>query len=224
MIRVVLADDHGIVRQGVRYLLEEQPDILVVGDFEDGAAAMDFVQRMRPEVLVADLMMPGLPGLDLIARVRQVAPYTQVVVLSMHVNVAHVAESLRNGAIGYVVKQADIRDLVAAVRAAAAGRRHLSPRIDPAAVTNYLRQSRAVQIDPLDTLSPRERQVLELVAQGHTNAEIAERLAVGRRTVETHRAHMMSKLGLESQADVIRFALRRGLLSIEAQPIFATEL
>lgn len=224
MIRVVLADDHGIVRQGVRFLLEEQPDILVVGDFEDGAAAMEFVQRMRPDVLVADLMMPGLSGLDLIAGVRQSALHTQVVVLSMHVNVAHVAESLRNGAIGYVVKQADIRDLVAAVRAAAAGQQHLSPGIDPAAVTNYLRQSRAVQIDPLDTLSPRERQVLELVAQGHTNAEIAERLAVGRRTVETHRAHMMSKLGLESQADVIRFALRRGLLSIEAQPIFATKL
>lgn len=224
MIRVVLADDHGIVRQGVRYLLEEQADILVVGDFEQGEAALEFVQRVRPEVLVADLMMPGLSGLELIDRVRQLTPGTQVVVLSMHSNVAHVAEAFRKGAIGYVVKQADISDLVAAVRAAAGGRRHLSPGIDPADVDKYMRQAQAVRIDPLDTLSPRERQVLELVAQGQTNAEIAQRLAVGRRTIETHRANMMSKLGLESQADVIRFALRRGLLAIESQPAIVTKL
>lgn len=215
MIRVVLVDDHGIVRQGVRYLLEDQPDIMVVGDFEAGAAALEFVQRMRPDVLVADLVMPGLSGLDLIEMVSQLAPNTRVVVLSMHSNVAHIAESLRKGAMGYVVKQADIGDLVAAVRAVAVGRRHLGTGIDQADVDKYLRQSLAVRIDPLDTLSPRERQVLELVAQGLTNAEIAQRLAVGRRTVETHRAHMMSKLGLDSQADVIRFALRRGLLESE---------
>lgn len=215
MIRVVLVDDHGIVRQGVRTLLEEQADIVVVGDCEDSVQALALVQRMRPDVLVADLMMPGLVGLDLIQRVRQSSPRTQAVVLSMHANVAYVAESLRRGAIGYVVKQAEIRELVLAVRAAAVGRRHLSPGIDEAGVREYLRLSSTATIDPLETLSQREREVLEWVAKGHTNAEIARSLNLSRRTVETHRANMMRKLSLGSQADVIRFALRRGLLPIE---------
>lgn len=215
MIRVVLADDHGIVRQGVRTLLEEQTDILVVGDCEDSAQALALVQRLRPDVLVADLTMPDLVGLDLIQRARQSVHAPQVVVLSMHNNVAYVAESLRRGAIGYVVKQADVRELVSAVRAAAIGQRHLSPGIDEAGVREYLRMSSATSIDPLEKLSARERQVLEWVAKGQTNAEIAANLGLSRRTVETHRANMMRKLGLESQADVIRFALRRGLLPIE---------
>jgi DNA-binding NarL/FixJ family response regulator len=215
MIRVVLVDDHGIVRQGVRTLLEEQADILVIGDCDDGLQALALVQRLRPDVLVADLMIPGLAGLELIHRVRQSTPATQIVVLSMHVNVAYVAESLRRGAIGYVVKQADIRELVTAVRAAARGMRHLSPGIDQADVGEYLRLSSIAPIDPLETLTRREREVLELVARGHTNAEIADRLGLSRRTVETHRARMMHKLGLETQADAIRFALRRGLLPIE---------
>lgn len=215
MIRVVLADDHSIVRQGVRSLLEEQADILVVGDCEDSVQALALVQRMRPDVLVADLMMPGPVGLDLIHRVRQLSPLTQVVVLSMHANVAYVAESLRRGAIGYVVKQAEIRELVLAVRAAAVGRRHLSPGIDEVGVREFQRLSSAAAIDPLETLSQREREVLEWVAKGHTNAEIAQSLNLSRRTVETHRANMMHKLSLGSQADLIRFALRRGLLPIE---------
>ncbi len=215
MIRVVLADDHGIVRQGVRSLLEAHQDILVVGDCENAAQALDLVQRTRPDVLVADLMMPGPVGLELIHRARQISPYTQVVVLSMHASIAYVAESLRQGAIGYVVKEADIRELVSAVRAAACGQILLSPGIDQARVQEYLAMSSTPLIDPLETLSPRERQVLEMVAEGCTNSEMAARLHLSRRTVETHRAHMMSKLGLESPADVVRFALRRGLLPIE---------
>lgn len=215
MIRVVLVDDHSVVRQGIRHLLEAHDDIVVLGDCEDSAQALTLVQRMRPDVLVTDLMMPGLVGLDLVQRVRQSHPAIQVVVLSMYANVAYVAESLRRGAIGYVVKQADIRELVSAVRAAAAGQRHLSPGIDEAGVREYLRLSSTAPIDPLETLSQREREVLEWVARGHTNAEIAASLNLSRRTIETHRANMMHKLSLESQADVIRFALRRGLLPID---------
>jgi DNA-binding NarL/FixJ family response regulator len=215
MIRVVVVDDHGIVRQGVRTLLEEQADIRVIGDCDDGLQALALVQRLRPDVLVADLIMPGLAGLELIQRARQSNPATHVVVLSMHVNVAYVAESLRRGALGYVVKQADIRELVTAVRAAALGMRHLSPGLDQAGVDEYLHLSSIAPIDPLETLTRREREVLEFVARGHTNAEIADRLGLSRRTVETHRARMMHKLGLETQADAIRFALRRGLLPIE---------
>lgn len=216
MIRVVLADDHAIVRQGVRSLLEAQQDIVVIGDCENVPQALDLVQHVRPDVLVADLMMPGPAGLELIHRARQISPHTQVVVLSMHASIAYVAESLRLGAIGYVVKEADIRELVSAVRAAAAGMGYLSPAIDRAGVQNYLAMASTPMIDPLDTLSPRERQVLEMVARGQTNAEIAAQLNLSRRTVETHRAHMMGKLGLESPADVVRFALRRGLLPIDS--------
>ena len=215
MIRVVLADDHSIVRQGVRSLLEAQPDLQVIGDCEDAVQALHLVRWLRPEVLVADLMLPGLEGLDLIQQARQTSPRTQVVVLSMHASVAYVAESLSRGALGYVAKQADVRELVSAVRAAAAGQPHLSPGIDHDGVANYRMQSAVKPIDPLEKLSPRERQVLELVAHGRTNAAIAVHLNLSRRTVETHRAHMMSKLGLESPADVVRFALRRGLLSID---------
>ncbi len=216
MIRVALADDHGIVRQGVRSLLEAHHDILVVGDCENVAQALDLVQRTRPDVLVADLMMPGPVGLELIHRARLASPHTQVVVLSMHTSIAYVAESLRQGAIGYVVKEADVRELVSAVRAAAAGEGYLSPGINRADLQSYLALSSAPLIDPLETLSPRERQVLELVAKGRTNAEIAEFLHLSRRTVETHRAHMMGKLGLDSPADVVRFALRRGLLPLDS--------
>lgn len=215
MIRVALVDDHSIVRQGIRYLLEEQPDILVMGDCEDSLQAINLVQRVKPQVLVADLVMPGVPGLELIRLVRQLSPVTQVVVLSMYNTVAYVAEALRQGAIGYVVKEADIGELVSAVRAAASGARYLSPGIDEAAVIEYLYQSSLAPLDPLESLSRRERQVLEQVIHGHTNAEIAQHLGLGRRTVETHRANMMRKLRLESQADVLRFALRRGLLPID---------
>lgn len=215
MIRVILVDDHGIVRQGVRSLLAAQQDILVVGDCDNAVQALELVQTLQPDVLVADLMMPGQGGLEMIHRARQISGHTHVVVLSMHSNVAYVAEALRQGAIGYVVKEAGIRDLVLAVQAAAAGRGYLSHTIDRSAVQRYLRNSSGPRIDPLDTLSGRERQVLELVALGQTNAEIAEHLGISRRTVETHRAHMMSKLNLQSPADVARFALRRGLLPME---------
>lgn len=212
MIRVVLVDDHSIVRQGLRYLLEEQPDIMVIGDCENGMQALGLARRMQPQVLVVDLMMPDLGGLDLIPLVRQSCPATQVVVLSMYNNVAYVAEALRRGAIGYVVKEADIGELVSAVRAGAAGVRYLSPGIDEAAVVDYMRLASESTVDLLETLTRREREVFDLVIRGHSNADIAERLMLGRRTVETHRANMMRKLNLESQADVIRFALRRGLL------------
>jgi DNA-binding NarL/FixJ family response regulator len=215
MIHVVLVDDHSIVRQGVRSLLQAQSNMLVDGDCDNAAQALELVQRIRPHVLVADLMMSGHAGLDMIRRARQISPRTQVVVLSMHSDVAYVAEALRQGAIGYVVKAADISDLVLAVQAAAAGKGYFSHGIDQAAVQRYVQISTGPHIDPLETLSARERQVLDLVAKGNTNVEIAEQLGIGRRTVETHRANMMGKLGLESQGDVVRFALRRGLLPIE---------
>ena len=215
MIRVVLVDDHDIVRQGLRALLEVHPDIHVIGDVADGFRALDLVERTRPDVLVVDLLLPGLSGLELIRLVRQRLPMVRIVVLSMYSNVAHVAEALRSGALAYVVKEEGIRELVTAVRAAAQDRLYLAPQIDQSAIDEYLERSTGVQADPYDALTPREREVLALVAKGYTSAEIADRWVVSRRTVESHRSHMMRKQHFKTQADVIRFALRRGLLSVE---------
>ncbi len=215
MIRVVLVDDHDMVRQGLRLLLEEQDDIQVVGDVADGLAALNLVERAKPDVIVVDLMLAGLSGLEVARHVRQRYPMVQVLVLSMYSNVAHVAAALRIGATAYVVKEAGSRELVTAVRESAQGRQYLSPQLDRKAIQDYQERLNDLHADPFDTLTKRECEVLVLVAEGYTSAEIAERWVVSRRTVETHRAHMMRKLGFSSQADVVRFALRRGLLSIE---------
>ena len=215
MIRVVIVDDHDIVRQGLRSLLEEHSDILVVGDSADGLGALDLVEITRPDVLVVDLSLPGLSGLEVIRLVRHHLPTVRVVVLSMYSNVAHVAEALRSGAMAYVVKEGGIRELVTAVRAVAQNLHYLAPQLDQSAIDEYLERTTGVQPDPYDTLTPREREVLVLVAQGYTSAEIAERWVVSRRTVETHRSHMMHKLSLRTQSDVIRFAVRRGLMWVE---------
>lgn len=215
MIHVILVDDHDMVRQGLRLLLEEQPDIRIVGDVADGEAALALVEKSRPDVLVVDLMLPDLSGLEVVRIVRQRFPSVGIVVLSMYSNVAHVAEALRTGALAYVVKEAGIRELVTAVREANRGRQYLSSQLDRDAIDEYTAQLTSLQADPFDALTPREREVLVLVAQGHTSAEIAERWVVSRRTVEAHRCHMMNKLGFASQADVVRFAVRRGLLPIE---------
>lgn len=215
MIRVILVDDHDMVRQGLRLLLEEDPDVRVVGDVADGEEALRLVERIKPDVLVVDLMLPGLSGLNVTREVKHRFPMVRVIVLSMYSNVPHVAEALRCGAKAYVVKESGIRELVTAVHEVALGRQYWSPQLDREAVEAYVQRLTDMPADPFDALTQREHEVLVLVAQGHTSAEIAERWVVSPRTVEAHRAHMMKKLGFTSQADVVRFAVRRGLLSIE---------
>jgi len=215
MIRVVLLDDHDIVRQGIKSLLDAQPDIMVAGDTDDGAKALGLVERYRPNVLVTDFKLTGIMGLEVTRQVRQRFPNTRVVVLSMYSNVVHVVEALRSGASAYVVKDAGIQELIDAVRAAAADQVYLSSQLDPDAIEDYRRQSEAETINPYDELTKREREVLILVAQGYTSGQIADMWVVSRRTVETQRASMMHKLDLETQADLVRYALRRGLLPHE---------
>lgn len=201
--------------QGLRSLLEEHLDIQVVGDVADGLKALDVVERTHPDVLVLDLLLPGLSGLELIRLVRQRLPTVRIVVLSMYSNIAHVAEAMRSGAMAYVVKEEGIRELVTAVRSAAQNYHYLTPQLDQSAIDEYLERSTGVQADRYDTLTPREREVLALVTQGYTSAEIAHRWVVSRRTVESHRSHMMHKLHLKTQSDLIRFAVRRGLMGVE---------
>jgi len=215
MTTIVLADDHHVVRQGLRSLLEAEPDFSIVGEAGDGLEAAQLVERLQPDVLVLDLMMPGLNGLEVTRQVSQRSPQTHVVILSMHPNEAYVLEALRAGAAAYVIKESTSAELVRAVREAVAGRRYLSPPLSERAIEVYMQKAESAALDPYETLTAREREVLHLAAEGHTNAEIADRLFISRRTVETHRANLMRKLGLRSQTDLIRYALQRGILPME---------
>lgn len=216
MTTIVLADDHHIVRQGLRALLEAEPDFGLVGETGDGLEAVQLAERLRPDVIVLDLMMPGLNGLEATRQIAARAPQTRVVILSMHANEAYVLEALRNGAAGYVLKDSSAAELVRAVREVVAGRRYLSPPLSERAIEAYVQKAQETPQDPYDALTNREREVLHLAAQGHSSAEIAARLSLSPRTVETHRAHLMRKLGLRSQTDLIRYALQRGIIPLES--------
>jgi DNA-binding NarL/FixJ family response regulator len=212
---IVLADDHQVVRQGLKALLDAEPDLRVVGEAGDGLQAIRRVEMHCPRVLVLDLMMSGLNGLDVLRQLKRGSPHTQVVILSMYANEAYVLEALSNGASAYVLKDSSSADLVHAVREAAAGRKYLSPPLSDRAIEVYQEKARAATLDRYDTLTAREREVLHLAAEGHTNAEVAARLGISGRTAETHRSNLMHKLDLHTQADLIRYALRRGIVAME---------
>lgn len=211
MTTIVLADDHPIVRQGLGALLKAEPDLEVIGEASDGLEASQVTERLRPNVLVLDIHMPFLSGLEVARQVRRRSPGTRIVILSMYANETYVLEALQAGAVAYVLKEATAQELVRAVRDAAVGRRYLSPPLTERAIEAYVERARATCDDPYEKLTDREREVLQLVAQGCTSASIAELLCVGRRTVETHRANLMRKLGLRNQAELIRYAIRRGI-------------
>lgn len=209
-IRVYLVDDHPIVRRGLRALLEEQTDIVVVGEAGSGQQAISAAPATRPDVVVMDISMPDIDGIE---ATRQLSSQARVVILSMHSSRDYIGQALRAGGVGYVVKDAVLTDLVAAVRAAAAGNGFLSPAISGLLIEEYVRYSELASApDPLEALTPRERQVLQLVAQGRTTREIAALLHLSPKTVAIHRGNAMKKLDLHSAADVARFAQGQGLL------------
>lgn len=212
MITIALAEDHGVVREGLRALLTAQADFQVVGECSDGLAVVPLVRKLAPQVLLLDLMMPGLNGLDVTRQVARTCPGTRVMILSMHANEAYVVEALRNGATGYVVKDASGPELVEAVREVAAGRTYLSRPFSAKSIELYERTSQAPEADPYDALTSREREIFQLAAEGFTSPQIGQRLFISSRTVETHRAHLMRKLGLRSQTELVRLAVKRGLL------------
>lgn len=215
MLTVVLADDHHVVRQGLRMLLEGEPDCRVVGEAADGLAAVALTAQLQPAVLVVDMRMPGLTGLEVTRRVRQQCPHTRILILSMHSEAPHVREAVRAGAHGYVLKESQAGEFLAAVRAVAAGERFLSLAIGARLAEAYLQQSDAPAEDPYDLLTEREREVLHLAALGQTVPEIAAQLALAPRTVEGYRASLMRKLDLRHQTDLVRFAIRRGIISLD---------
>ena len=208
MIRILLADDHALVRQGFRMILEEQPDMEIVGQAGNGREAVELASKLHPDVTVMDVAMPELNGIEATRRITTVSPRTRVLALSMHKDSMYVREILRAGARGYLLKDSGDADLVAAVRAVAKGDGYISPSVSGAVLSDYRRHV----TDPLDLLTSREREVLQMIAEGKTNKEIATSLSLSVYTVEAHRGRVMEKLNLHSTGELVRFALRNGLI------------
>jgi two-component system response regulator NreC len=210
-IRLVLADDHAVVREGVRALLEADPEFEVAGQARDGAELLDLVEQLQPDVVVLDLMMPGMGGLEVTRHLARRPCGPAVLILTMHDSEAYVIEAMRSGAAGYALKQAPAGELARGVRTVASGARYLSPPLSDRALDAYFDRARPDR-EPEDALTVRETEVLRLAAEGRSNADVAGRLFISRRTVETHRARAMKKLGLRNQVDLVRYAIRRGLI------------
>lgn len=216
MTTILLSDDHQIVRLGIRTMLEAEPDFTVVGEASDGIEADRMVERLRPDVLIVDLMMPGINGLEVTRHVSQRLPATKIIILSMHANESYVLEALRNGASAYILKESSADDIVHAVREVVAGRRYLSPPLSERAIESYVQQSKEESsLDPYEKLTGREREVLYLAAQGLNAADIARQLSISPRTAEVHRANLMRKLSLHTRTDLIRYALCRGIIPMD---------
>lgn len=212
MITILLADDHHVVRQGLRSLIDAQPDFKVVGEASDGHETLEKIQQLKPEVSIIDMMMPGLNGLEI---TRLVWRTTRVLILSMHSNEAYVIAALKNGASGYVLKDSTATELIQAIHVISAGKRYLSAPFSDRAISSYIERVKTGSLDPYDTLTSREREILQLVAEGYSTTDIADRLSISPRTVEAHRANLNRKLDINSQADLIRIALRKGLLPMD---------
>lgn len=214
-ITVVVADDHELVRLGVGVLLEGEPGLHLVGEAADGLAALRLVERLRPTLILLDLMLPGLSGFEVLRQIPARAPGVRAVIFSVYDNPACVFDALRGGALGYVRKDSPPSELVRALREAAAGRRYFAPPVSERSIAIYEAQTRSAIPDPYETLTTREREVLHLTAEGRTSVEAGRLLFISPRTVEGHRASLMHKLGLATQKDVVRYALRRGILLLE---------
>jgi DNA-binding NarL/FixJ family response regulator len=211
MIRVIIADDHHLVRQGIRALLEKASDIQVIAEAADGREAVELVERLAPEVLVMDIAMPRLDGIQATRQIQDLGLATQVVILSMYSDEALVRRALRNGARGYLLKRSVSEELWLAVRAASRGETYLSPPISKS-ILDSLFQAEVEQNSVFDRLTPREREVLQLIAEGHTNKAIAQILQISVKTVEKHRANLMSALNVHDLAGLVRIAIDHGLV------------
>lgn len=211
--RIFLAEDHHLVRQGTRLLLESEPDFEVIGEAEDGIRAMKETIRLQPDVLIVDIVLPDLNGIEVIREVTRRVPAVKVIPLSMYDNEAYVVEALKAGASGYVLKKSTGDELTRAVREVLQGRIFLSPALNTTMLDTYQARSNvAADGDPYDTLTKREHLIFTLAAQGLNNPEIAERLLLSVRTVEMHRANLLRKLGIKNQTELVRYAMKRGLL------------
>ena len=214
-IRVLIADDHAVVAEGLRHLVEAEKDIEVVACVGDGREAVQQSRDLQPDVVLMDLSMPELNGADATRAILERDPRCRVIVLSMYSQREYVRRALKAGAAGYVVKRSAAKEVVEAIRAVHAGQRYLSPKVADVVLEDYTDEK---QDDPLSRLSAREREVLQLLAEGRTGAQIAERLALSQKTVETYRARLVEKLGIRDLAGLVRFAIQKGLVSLDEGP------
>jgi DNA-binding NarL/FixJ family response regulator len=208
MIRILLADDHSVVRQGFRLILEAQDDMGVIGEAANGREAVEKAEELKPDVVVMDVAMPELNGIEATRRISQAQPHTRILALSMHKDSVYVREILRAGASGYILKDAIGSDLVEAVRHVANGDGYISPAVSDGLLDDY----RKHVTDPIDLLSSREREVLQQIAEGKTNKDVASMLNLSVHTVDAHRGRIMEKLNLHSTGELVRFAMRKGLI------------
>jgi len=212
-IRVLLAEDHTIVRKGLRSLLDGEVGIEVIGEAQDGREAVEKVQQLLPDVVLMDITMPALSGLEATRQIKKRFPEVQVLILTVHATEEYIFQILRAGASGYVVKQAAPNELISAIQAVYRGESFLSPSISKKVIEEYIRQAEAIaEGDSYDQLTTREREVLQLIAEGHSTREIAELLHISTKTVETHRAHLMDKLDTHSTAELTQYAIRKGVI------------
>jgi RNA polymerase sigma factor (sigma-70 family) len=207
-IRILLADDHGVVRQGFKMILGAQADMEIVGEAANGREAVEQAERLKPDIVVMDVAMPELNGIEATRRLAESAPHVRVLALSMHKDSVYVRETLRAGARGYLLKDSGANDLVAAVRAVANGEGYLSPAVSNAVLDDYRRHV----TNAIDLLTSREREVLQMLAEGKTNKEIAATLNLSVYTVDAHRGRIMEKLNLHSINELVRFAVRNGMV------------
>jgi two-component system response regulator NreC len=207
----LLVEDHTVVRQGLRRILELDREVEIVGEVGDGRVALEAAQRLRPTVAIVDISLPELNGIEVTRQLAKVAPDIKVLILSMHADDAYIRQSLRAGAKGYLLKDADDQDLLKAVAALHAGGSYFSPTVSKVVLEGYLHDGAKVD-DEIAALSARERQVLQLIAEGKSNKEVAQALAIAVSTVESHRKHLMEKLDLHNTADMVRFAVRKGVV------------
>jgi two-component system response regulator NreC len=215
-IRILIADDHAVLREGLRQLLSLQKDFEVVGEAKDGIEALEQARKLKPDILLLDIAMPRMGGLDVLKLVREAAPETRVIVLSMFEKDAFAQEALRNGAMGYVLKGAPSFEILEAIRDAHAGRYFLSHSIQSTVINGYLSGPQKPATSAYDQLTEREKQVFSLLVQGSSNAKIAEILCVSGKTVEKHRANIVQKLDTASLVEMVRFAIRHGIIDLES--------
>ena len=212
---ILLADDHPFVRRGIRNLLEAELDFKVVGEAEDGLQVIQLAEKLQPDIMVVDLMMPNLNGLEVLKQVGRRSANTRMIVLSMQSADPYVVEAFRSGAIGYVLKDSAPDELIHAIRQSLRGIKYLSPKL-PERLSNTLADLKVTEAhDPYDTLTEREREVFQMASEGKTASEIAKLLSISPRTAELHRSRMMDKLGFRSQTELVRYAVKRGILPLD---------
>jgi DNA-binding NarL/FixJ family response regulator len=211
-VRILLADDHAMLRDGVRMVLEAHPGFEVVGTADNGAEAVALAHSLQPDIAVLDVAMPELNGLDATREIRACCPETEIVILSMHEGEDYLREALRAGAAGYVLKRAAAKELVGAIQAVQRGESYLDPALTRTLISDYVRKVDRTDL-PADALTERELEVLKLVAEGLTNRQIAAKLDISIKTVQSHRANLMDKLDLHDRTELVRYAIRRGLIT-----------